>query len=433
MKNTVIAPAPGPGAGTEALIREARRRHRKRKLIVGLAAVAVLASALGAFADRHGTSHPPPASEPRVKPAASHPAGRQAPGPIPRSLETTVLMWPVGYPLFTPSGGPPPYLDNLTDGRLVRPQIRGIGGGDLEPYAVSAGRWIVYVGNGTVAIRDDLTGKPRVLGKTPFFAKSATPGRVWLEYYRGGVLGQGPVSVRSVPVAGGRPGPARPGPKIILPAGASLVEGTDAGLLLEVRQGRNYGLALWNPGAAPRALPHSPSWGDALAADARLVAYGTGCKIDVTALHAKNDPNTGYDLCRVLRILNMVTGRLVSLKAPLGTAGWVPDSFRTFYTGWPIAPGNGTIAAEAKLRPTDQGSQRLYVIGLSGPRPRLTPVPSAALVDASTAWSARGAWLLYQGPGGHLWAYQVTTGKVRSSSTPCCQYAVMATINRPSG
>src|ERR1022692_1239038 len=212
MKNTVIAPAPGPGAGTEALIREARRRHRKRKLIVGLAAVAVLASALGAFADRHGTSHPPPASEPRVKPAASHPAGRQAPGPIPRSLETTVLMWPVGYPLFTPSGGPPAYLDNLNDGRLVRHQIPGIAGGDFEPYAVSAGRWIVYVGNGTVAIRDDLKGKPRVLGKTPFFAKSATPGRVWLEYYRGGVLGQGPVSVRSVPVAGGRPGPARPGP-----------------------------------------------------------------------------------------------------------------------------------------------------------------------------------------------------------------------------
>ena len=423
MKNTAIAPAPGPGAGTEALIREARRRHRQRKLIVGLAAVAVLASALGAFADRHGTSHPPLASEPRVKPAANHPAGPQAAGPIPRSLETTVLMWPVGYPLFTPRGGPPVYLDNLTDGQLVRHQIPGIAGGDFEPYAVSAGRWIVYVGNGTVAIRDDLKGKPRVLGKTPFFAKSATPGQVWLEYYRGGVLGQSPVSIRSVPVAGGRPGP-----KIMLPAGASLVEGTDAGLLLEVRQGRKDGLALWNPGAAPRVLPHSPAWGDALAADARLVAYGTGCQIDVTALHAKNDPNTGYDLCRVLRILNVVTGRLVSVKKPPGTAGWVPDGF---YRGGPIAPGNEAIAAEAKLHPTDQGGERLYVIRLIGPRPRLTPVPSAALVDASAVWSAQGSWLLYQGPGQRMWAYQVSTGRVRSSSTPCCQYTVMATVRSP--
>jgi hypothetical protein len=335
-------------------------------------------------------------------------------------------MWPVGYPLFTPSGGPPAYLDNLTDGQLVRYQIPGIAGGDFEPYAVSVGRWIVYVGKGTVAIRDDLKGKPRVLGKTPFFAKSAMPGQVWLEYYRGGVLGQGPVSVRPVSVAAGRPGP-----KIMLPAGASLVEGTDAGLLLEVRQGRNNGLALWNPGAAPRALPHSPSWGNGLAADARLVAYGTGCKIDVTALHAKNDPNTGYDLCRVLRILNVVTGRLASLKAPLGTAGWAPDSFRTFYTGGPIAPGNEAIAAEAKLYPTDQGSERLYVIGLRGARPRLTPVPSAALVDASTAWSVDGSWLLYQGPGRRMWAYQVTTRRARSSSTPCCQYAVMATVKSP--
>jgi hypothetical protein len=425
MKTAEVRSAPGPGPGTGALIREARRRKRRRYAATGLAVVAVLAGALGALAGLHGASQSRRPSQRRPESAAGHSPRPQAPGPIPRSLDTTVLMWPAGYPLFTPSGGPPAYLDNLTDGQLVRHQIPGIAGGDFEPYVISVGRWIVYVGNGTVAIRDDLKGKPRVLGKTPFFAKSATPGQVWLEYYRGGVLGQGPVSVRSVPVAAGRPGP-----KIMLPAGASLVEGTDAGLLLEVRQGRNYGLALWNPGAAPHALPHSPSWGNALAADARLVAYGTGCKLDVTALHAKNDPNTGYDLCKVLRILNVVTGRLVSLKAPVGTAGWVPDGF---YRGGPIAPGNETIAAEAKLHPTGQGSERLYVIGLSGPRPRLTPVPSAALVDASAVWSAQGSWLLYQGPGQRMWAYQATTGRVRSSSTPCCQYAVMATINRPSG
>ncbi len=423
MQTNVVVPAPGTGAEIEAVIGEARRRQRRRYAATGLAALAVLAGTLGAFVGLHGPSQPRRPGQRRPEAAASHSARSRVPGPIPASTDTTVLMWPVGYPLFTPSGGPPAYLDNLTTGRFVRHQIPGIEGGDFQPYAVPVGRWLVYVGNGTAVIRASLEGRPRVLGKTPFFARSATPGQIWLEYFRGGVLGRGPVSVRSVPVAGGRLGP-----KIMLPAGASLIEGTDGGLLLEVRQGLNYGLALWKPGAALRWLPHSRFSDYGLAADARLVAYGTGCKIDVTALHAKNDPNMGYNLCRLLRILNVVTGRLVSLKMPPGTAGWVPDGF---YRGEPIAPGNGTIAAETKLRPTSQGSERLYVIGLSGPRPRRTPVPWAALVDASVAWSAEGSWLLYQGPGGHMWAYQPSTAEVRSARTPCCSYTVLATFKSP--
>ena len=43
------------------------------------------------------------------------------------------------------------------------------------------------------------------------------------------------------------------------------------------------------------------------------------------------------------------------------------------------------------------------------------------------------SWLFYQGPGEQMWAYQVTTGQVRSSSTTCCQYAVMATMKSPPG
>jgi hypothetical protein len=43
---------------------------------------------------------------------------------------------------------------------------------------------------------------------------------------------------------------------IALPAGAAnLVEGTNAGFLLEIR-GPDSGLALWNPGAVPIALPY---------------------------------------------------------------------------------------------------------------------------------------------------------------------------------
>jgi len=92
------------------------------------------------------------------------------------------------------------------------------------------------------------------------------------------------------------------------------------------------------------------------------------------------------------------------------------------------------IAAYAATRPQGDGRTRLYVLRLTGAGRPVTAVPSsAAFLYARTGWSARGSWLLYQGPGKHLWAYQVTTGKVRSSGTPCCQYTVMATVKSPPG
>ena len=52
---------------------------------------------------------------------------------------------------------------------------------------------------------------------------------------------------------------------------------------------------------------------------------------------------------------------------------------------------------------------------------------------ARTAWSANDTWLLYQGPGGHLWAYQVASSQTRASGTPCCRYTVMAAMPTRSG
>jgi hypothetical protein len=422
VKASTVVPPPGAGADAEALIREARRRQRRRYAAGCLAAaavLAVLAGALGAFAGHPGTSRPRPASKPPVKPAASHPAGPQSPGPIPRSLDTTVLMWPVGYPAFTPAGGPPAYFDNLSTGRVSQQQDPAISAGDFQPLLITVGRWFVYVGNGSTAIRDDLKGRPRALGKTPFFAPSAVADRVWLEY---GFLRRDPSTVRSVAVTGGPPGPA-----ITLPKGAWLVEGTDAGLLLRDRRG---GLELWNPGAAPTVLPHSAFSGfEGFDASARLVAYGTGCSSYVTARNASYEPNAGYDACRVLRAFNVVTGQLRSFAAPPGTAGWVPNGFGLVSA---IRPGDRMIAAYAAVRPHGDGRTRLYVLRLAGARRRVAAVPSsAAFLYARTGWSARGSWLLYQGPGVHLWAYQVTTGRVRSSRTSCCQYTVMATVRSP--
>src|SRR5579862_90304 len=102
------APALGlSGTPPEALIKEARRRQRRRRLATVLAVVAVLGSAAGVAAglDQPGSSHRPG--------AASPPRATGVPAPIPRSLGTTVLMWPAGFG----SCCGPVVVDNLSTGR----------------------------------------------------------------------------------------------------------------------------------------------------------------------------------------------------------------------------------------------------------------------------------------------------------------------------
>jgi len=127
----------------------------------------------------------------------------------------------------------------------------------------------------------------------------------------------------------------------------------------------------------------------------------------------------------VLQTFDVVTGKLISFAAPPGTAGWVPNGFGLVSA---ISPAGQMIAAYAATGPKGQGRVRLYLMPAARPSGQPRPVPSsAAYLFARTAWSANGSWLLYQGPGGHLWAYQVTSRAIRASSTPCCQYTVMIT------
>jgi hypothetical protein len=392
-----------PGTEPEALITEARRRQRRRYLIIGLAVLGAVGAASGALVGLSGGSHPRPPGVPRPRAAASSPARPAAPGPIPASTDTTVLLWPVGYPGFNASGGPPAYVDNLRTGRLTESQSPDISAGDYQPLLRTVGNYLVYIGAaGTMAVRDDLTGRPRLLGGTPF-APSATPGHVWLMTRTGNVL-----TARSTPIAGGRAGPA-----LTLPAGTELlIAGTDGGLLLEMSR-PGFGLALWRPGTAPRSLPYAGAEDitDGFDATAHLIAYGTGCTDQA---------------CAMLRILNVVTGTLSSFAAPPGTTGWVPDGFNLVSA---ISGQDQMIAAYAAVPPQGSSWVRLYVIRLTSPSARPRAVPSsAALLFARTAWSTQGSWLLYQGPDGRLWAYQVTSGQTRASSTPCCQYTVMAAV-----
>jgi hypothetical protein len=415
MRQDVLGSRRPSETDTEAVIREARRRQRRRRLVTGLAVAAALAGAAGVVAGIGSPAAPRRVGPPRTRPPAPAVSRPALPGPIPRSLATSVLMWPAGYPRFGPDFGPPAYLDNLATGQLLRQHKLAFAGGDFRPYLVQAGRWLVYVGDGTMAIRDDLNGKPRVLGRTPFFAPAALPGHVWLERFSGAdpAMGQGRASVWQVSVRTGRRGPV-----ITLPRRSFLLAGTDAGLLLQVPQGRDFGLALWRPGSALRALPYSPLAGYGFGLSPRLVAYATGCQDRDTAA------NDYYATCPVLRVFDVVTGTLLSFRAPPGTAGWMPPGFDLTQA---IAPGNPVIAAYAATRPLGHGQDRLYVVRLTGATRRPVAVPSsAAHLKPRTAWSADRSWLFYQGPGGHMWAYQVNSGKVRASSTPCCSYTVMA-------
>lgn len=414
MKSAAVVPAPAPGV--EALIKEARRRQRRRYAATGVAVAAVLAAALGAFAGLHGASGPPRASQPR--PAAGHPL--QVPGPIPASADTTVLMWPGDQDGTI-------YLDNLRTGKVGR-ATPVADPGQHQPIMLVSG-WIVYVSNNTVRATDAVTGKTRVLGKTLAFAPSATPGDLWLEYgyYQPSAA---TVTVRSVPVAGGRPGPP-----IILPRGTQLIAGTDAGLLLEPRFGEVGGpFWLWTPGTAPKALPYSSS-AQGLALSPRLVAYGSDCANPSTAQSLSYGGNFGYYACRTLRVFDVVTGGLRSFAAPPGTAGWAPTHGGNWaWSVSEIAPSGQMMAAQAVVPPDSQGITRVFILHLTGRDTQPTAVPSsAAFLLSVTAWSPDSSWLFYQGPREQMWAYQVTTGQVRSSTATCCQYAVMATVTSPPG
>jgi len=414
MKSTAEVTAPGPGV--EALIREARRHQRRRYAAIGVAvaavlAAAVLAAALGAFGGLHGGSgraHPP-----RSGPAA----GPRASGRIPASVDTTVLMWPA-----EPGQDGTIELDNLRTGTLglAAPVVDP---GEYQPVMLVSG-WIVYVSNSSVRAADAATGKTRILGKALAFAPSATPGDVWLEYGSHDPESDA-VTVRSVPVSGGRPGPA-----VTLPGGTQLIAGTEAGLLLGPRGGAVSGpFWLWTPGAAPRVLPHSRG-AEGFAVSPRLVAFGTDCANPSTAQSLSGGGNFGYYACRTLRVLDVVTGRLKSFAAPLGTTGWAPTHGGNWaWSASEISPSGQLMAAQAVLPPDSQGIARVFVIHLTGPGLQAVAVPSsAAFLLSVIAWSPDSSWLFYQGSAEHLWAYQVTTGQVRSSTTTCCQFAVMATF-----
>jgi hypothetical protein len=419
-----IAPRRRPGTrpSPEDLIREARRRQRRRQVVIVLVVAALAGSVATVVAELGGRSAGPVGPPAPHKATGPAPAGATTWPPLVSGTDTSLLMWPVGPASFSAAGGPPSHFEDLATGRVRNSAEPAISAGDFQPLLAQTGRWLVYVGNGTTAIRDDLRGKPRVLASTQFFVPAADPGRVWLFKFAPGTHRR--IRAWTTSIAGDRPSRT-----VMLPAGDYLpaVRGTDAGLLLQT----SHGLALWKPGSKPRTLPYTPNLSDGFDASARLVAYGSACASHGTKAKVSQHPNVGYYACRMLRIFNVVTGRMTSFRAPAGTAGWVPNGFDLVNA---LSPQGTMIAAYAAVGSAGSGQVRLYVLSTrNGAAPaRLVP-SSGAFLFARTAWTVRGGWLLYQGPGEHLRAYQPGTGMKQKSTTPCCRYTVMVSVPSGSG
>jgi hypothetical protein len=411
---TIAAPPRRPTVDADVLIEEARRRQRRRYAATALTIVVVLAGTWIALGQDRGSRRPAPTHQ--TAPGATS-ALPHSTGPIPVSVNTTLLMWPVG-----PEQSPGIYVDNLRDRRLHRSSTPFVDPGEFQPM-MPVGRWLVYVAGGRVmAIDSSLHGNPRLLGRTGFFAPSAVPGHIWLQY---GFLGSHrPVKVRSVSIAS-----ERLGPSIRLPDETSLYAGTARGFLLRTVSS----MQLWNPGTKPRTLPHS-RLAQGLDVSARLVAYDTGCRSNVTLRTPHHLAGAGFESCQTLRVVNVVNGTLRSYPAPAGTAGW-QVSLNSFWRSGAIAPTGTKLAAEALLSSDRRGEVQAFVVPLDSPRPPTAVPSSTAFLDTATAWSADGKWLFYQGPGHQLWGYATDTGAVRSSATACCEYTTMApySSSRPPG
>jgi hypothetical protein len=336
--------------------------------------------------------------------------------------KTTLLLWPAGPPELgdLPGGGPGTTvnIDDLSTGRHAVKRIPGIAPGDFPVPLLSVGRWLVYNGDrGVSAIRANLTGHRRVLGRATFFVPSATPDHIWLVHANHS-SGR-PLSVQSVSVSGGRRGP-----KLALPPRtAGVISGSAAGLLLVARSGE---LELWRPGHPTRTLAHlgGPMAGAGFASDARLVAYGSGCRIEEATSGFARTP-VGYEACATLNVIDVATQARLAFPAPPGTAGWVPDGFGVETA---IAPDDRMLAAAAAIAPTRKGRTRLFVLRLArGSKPTRVPSSTARLY-ARTAWSPDSAWLFYQGPGARLRALETATGRTYPLAVRCCQYTAMVAI-----
>jgi hypothetical protein len=393
-----------PRRAPVVIIPEARQRERLRRIRIGLAVVLILAigATVGGVVGRGGA---------RTGHAASAPP-KSLPVADARALaHTTLLLWPAGpVPATTPwpagVGGAhhpneqPVLVEHLGTGRLTLRALPRTEDGVVQLSLLEVGQYLVYRATGSVwALASNFEGRVRQLGRARFFVPSATPGEVWLVHTGYGTT----TTIQAVSVNSGRLGQV-----VVLPQDASILRGTAAGLLL-VSHGE---LELWTPGGMPSVIGNlgERGVGAVFASDARVVAYGTGCRYTMAT-----PGGYAYTFCKRLRVVDLVTGRRLSFPAPPGTGGWVPPPT----TVHDLSPNGGELAAEASTPPARKDRTEEFVLSLSGRRHPVTPVPSSrAHPYVRTAWSPDGLALLFQGSHKHLDVFLPSSGRRYQSSLP---------------
>jgi hypothetical protein len=364
----------------------ARRAGVRRASAVVLVAAALVVALVLPLSLRHG---------PALARGGRRPTSASRSGAL-RGSDTTLVVWP-GTTCCDASDTVS--VADLASGSVTVRPVPPISGGDLPTPLVAVGAWLVYEGEaadpGVFALPGDLAGPPRLLGQAAWFVPGAG-GEVVLVSNPFAPSG---ATARPVNVSNGRAG--RP---ILLPPGTTLLRGTARGLLLASANS----LVLLRDGMVTRLAELSSPSADYVGSDEAIVAFATGCRwAEADGLAAS--PVTTR-LCGTLHVIDLATGHEQSFPAPPGSLGWEPQG--SLGGVGVVAPGDRMIAAEAALPEAAAGRGRLYLLRLGADSARAVAVSGGEVpLSAPTAWSRRGSWLLFEGLGGHLLAYQATTGR----------------------
>jgi hypothetical protein len=399
---------PGPGTKPEAVIREARRRQRRRWLAAGVATAAVLVAAGAVIAGSGAGSHPRPPG--RHASTAPKPAPSVMRGlPMPAGSGVRLLLTgrrPAWFSMATRRTEP---IKGLPWNRAGYGFTRVSGGWSAQPYPAGpypAGPGCLPVCAGpplpSYFIADGSASAARI---GPGFGVSASDGNgmVWLVTFRRSAdnIDTTPARAQQVTTAG-RPA----GPRFRLPAGYLIQRAVGGDLLLApVDQGPGtVTYKLWDPGTRRVAGTFS----DVIAASPRQIAWGPVC------VH-----------CPV-HVLNLLTGTTAAIPVPRETwannNGTFSSDGRFLAFSLSAGPPPPAAAAVTRIAVIDIASRRLLAV--PG-----TTLSGAAAGRLSFGWQASGHRLIavlprpgqaiqvasWQPGAAHLW---VATARIPRGTSP---------------
>ncbi|HVC71352.1 MAG TPA: hypothetical protein VNC61_13940 [Acidimicrobiales bacterium] len=300
-----FAPAPpstaDAGPATQALIKEARRRHRRRlaAISVGLLVLALVAGlGVGVLSRHAGRTPSPRAGTPSQTGVFSRPTD-------------DVLLFADGLGLD---------LDHRVAGRQP---IAGQHSGDQRWDIVRAGNAVV-VGWGEVWATAIASGTARRLGPVVTFVPAAEPKAVWLIDYPGGRIGEGTPTLREVTTTGRTlhlqlgPPPSEGVPAVGIPGGLAFE--TDSGV------------ALWNVAAHrfTRRLGTGPGYVGDAAGDTLAWCQSDCTTLQLTDLSTRQGRDRAFSSSRIGGYFESSSLRLspdgryaavLVTRSGLGTAG----------------------------------------------------------------------------------------------------------------